>query len=84
MAYAKSKNVWPRPRLESEPTQPGPPDSPPPPPVAPPEPPPALTKFNAEGVLKDALTQVWEQARGKSNQSASLRPTCLSRVTHFA
>ena len=65
MAYAKNKGIWPR----STPPSPDPPPPPPPdpPPVDPPPdppPPPAVT-VSAEGVLRDALTQLWEQARAK-------------------
>ena len=56
MAYAKNKGVWPRSKQPS-------PEPPLPPPVDPP-PPPAVA-VSAEGVLRDALTQLWEQARAK-------------------
>ena len=75
MAYAKNKGVWPRP----EPPPPDPPPPPPDPPLLPgpgptppgpgpepgPPPPPPVGRFSAEGVLKDALAQLWEQARAK-------------------
>ncbi len=63
MAYAKNKGIWPR----STPPSSDPPPPPDPPPVDPPPdppPPPAVT-VSAEGVLRDALTQLWEQARAK-------------------
>ena len=62
MAYAKNKGVWPRPTVK--PPRPGL-DPPPPPSPPPPTPPPVVGEFSAEGVLKDALVQVWEQARAK-------------------
>ncbi len=68
MAYAKNKGVWPR-------STPSPPDPPPPrpdPPPVDPSPPPdppdlprSAVTVSAEGVLRDALTQLWEQARAK-------------------
>ena len=66
MAFARNRGLWPR----KKPDGPNPPPPPPPPlpkpdpdpPVIPPPPPDALT---AEGVLRDALTQIWEQARGR-------------------
>ena len=68
MAYAKDKGVWPR----STPLPPDPPLPPPdPPPVEPPPPPdppdlpPSAVIVSAEGVLRDALTQLWEQARAR-------------------
>ena len=78
MAYAKNKGVWPRPT--PKPSTPGttPPfgtDPPvgadpqpgpgtPPGPDTPPPPPP-VGGFSAEAVLKDALVQLWEQARAR-------------------
>ena len=60
MAYAKNKGVWPRPK-------PAAPEPPAPVPVLPtPDDPPSEPKrasFAAEGVLKEALIQLWEQAR---------------------
>ena len=68
-AFAKNKGLWPRakpddPGPEPRPDPgPGPRPDPGPEPRPDPEPPPgALT---AEGVLRDALTQIWEQARGR-------------------
>lgn len=65
MQFAKEKNIWPRPvpplkrdEIKDDPTQPPPPPIEPPPP--PPPPPGAIT---AEGVLKAALTELWEKAR---------------------
>ena len=77
MAYARARGLWPRKPAEPPPGEPAPvappPDPPapggdvrngngpaPPPPVSPPPP----DSFSAEGVLRDALTQLWEQARG--------------------
>jgi hypothetical protein len=64
MAYAKNKRVWPR---STPPPPDPPPPSPDPPPVDPPPPPdpPPGVAVTAEGVLRDALTQLWEQARAK-------------------
>ena len=69
MAFAKNRGIWPRPAPDEpgpEPPVPPGPDPPVPPgadpPVPPPPPPGAST---AEGVLRDALTQIWEQARGR-------------------
>lgn len=61
MAYAKEKGIWPR---NPEPPPP-PPPTPPPPTPPPPEPPGPIdpVEFTAEGLLKDALAQLWEQAR---------------------
>ncbi len=66
MAYAKNKGVWPR--SPPPPTDPSPPPYPPPVAPLPPDPPdlpPAGVTVSAEGVLQDALTQLWEQARAK-------------------
>ena len=70
MAYAKNAGIWPRPKPK-EPDPPDPPESPttkpgadpPPQPEPQPEPPPA--SFTAEGVLKEALAQLWEQAQAE-------------------
>ena len=75
MTYARNKGVWPRRPTgkvgegtgepwggkdrEKTVTPPGTTKPPPP------EPEPTLNRFNAEGVLRDALTQLWEQARAK-------------------
>ena len=62
LTYAKNKGVWPR----SAPKPPPPPLPPPPLPPPPlPPPPPRTARFRAEAVLKDALVQLWEQARAK-------------------
>ena len=65
MQFAKEKGIWPRPapslkpdEFKEDPTKPPPPPIEPPPP--PPTPPGAIT---AEGVLKAALTELWEKAR---------------------
>ena len=70
--YARRRGIWPRPEPQ-EPDKP-PPDSPPGSDDAPdqvddrkeesPEPPPP-TEVAAEGVLREALTRLWELARGK-------------------
>ncbi len=77
MAYAKNKGVWPRPKPGPGPTAPGPPGPIPPtgtgptPPGPPgPTPPAGPVTFSAEGVIKDALTRLWEQAR--SNRAESI------------
>ena len=66
MAFARNRGLWPRKKPDGpDPPPPSPPPLPKPdpdPPVIPPPPPDALT---AEGVLRDALTQIWEQARGR-------------------
>jgi len=65
MAFAKESGIWPRPA----PTPPAPP--PPQPPGAgpgpgpTPPPPPKPGALTAEGVLKEALTKLWEQARAR-------------------
>jgi len=68
MAYAKDKSVWPRSKAPVPDPMP-PPDPPPvdpdPHPPPPPDPPPSAVTVSAEGVLRDALTQLWEQARAK-------------------
>ena len=62
MAYAKKQGIWPRPKPD-EPDPPVEPDDPPdPPPVTPPEPETEVI-FDAEGILRAALVQVWEKAR---------------------
>ena len=71
MAYAKNIGVWPRPKpgpapvppSPAGPTTPGPKTSP-----GPVSPPPGPVAFSAEGVLKDALAQLWEQARAKGTK----------------
>ena len=63
MAYAKNKGVWPRP----EPKDPPGPTPPPPPP--PPPPPNGSTSFEAEGLLREALLEAWEKARGEGVES---------------
>jgi hypothetical protein len=62
-AYAKQQGIWPRPPV---PPDGGvhPPIGPPPPPPPPPPPAGALV-FHAEGPLREALTRIWEAARGK-------------------
>jgi hypothetical protein len=63
MAFAKDHSIWPR-VVVPPPTTPGtePPVEPPVPPPTPP-PPPAPTDLVAEGVLKQALSELWEKAR---------------------
>ena len=65
MVYAKNKGVWPRPEpepVEPEPVEPHPPADPTQP--APP-PPGASATFEAEGLLREALTEIWEKARAE-------------------
>ncbi|MDE2870422.1 MAG: DUF499 domain-containing protein [Gemmatimonadota bacterium] len=60
MAYAKDNGIWPRPK----PADPDPPVDPEPPIPPPPPPPPGTTPvFEAEGILREALLQLWEKAR---------------------
>ena len=68
MAFAKNRGIWPR-RAPDEP-EPDPPVLPGPDPPVPPGPdllvsPPPPGALTAEGVLRDALTQICEQARGR-------------------
>ena len=65
MAYAKSKAIWPRPK----PTDPDPPTEPGDPPDPPPKPPPPGTApvFEAEGILREALLQLWEKAKANKD-----------------
>lgn len=67
MAYAKEHGIWPRPPVTPPGTPPTPGSSPPivtPPGTMPPAPPPPGS-LTAEGLLKEALTKLWEQARVK-------------------
>ena len=61
MAYAKDNGIWPRPK----PADPDPPVEPEDPPIPSPPPPPPGTAhvFEAEGILREALLQLWEKAR---------------------
>ena len=61
MDYAKNKGVWPRPPVTEPNPLPAPDPDPPPP-----DPEPPGTKFTAEGVLREALVQLWEQVRGQN------------------
>ena len=61
MAYARNKRIWPREKL---PEPPGPEEGPRPPPPPPP-PPPSSVSLAAEGVLREALVRLWEQARAQ-------------------
>lgn len=63
MAFARNKRVWPRPDEPDlpDPPSPDPPPPDPPPPDLPKRPPGAA--LHAEGLLKDALARLWEQAR---------------------
>ena len=65
MVFAKKKGVWPRPKPD-----PDPPPKPGPKPPPPPPPPPPAQEFSAEGVLRDALSQLWEKAR--ANQADAI------------
>ncbi len=67
MAYAKEHGIWPRPSVTPPGTPPTSGSSPPtvaPPGTMPPAPPPPGS-LTAEGLLKEALTKLWEQARVK-------------------
>ena len=66
MAYARNRKVWPRQKADDDEDpgpDPGPEPEPPPSPDPPPHPP--SDAFTAEGVLREALTRLWEQARAK-------------------
>ena len=74
MLFARNKGIWPRPEPSPEratPTVVPPEPTPPPGPTTPAPDPPGPTPlaqpatFTAEGVLGDALAQLWEQARGQ-------------------
>lgn len=71
MAYAKEKGVWPRPAPKPTVTVSpgGGPGTLPgitlPPGVVTPPPPPPADSFSAEGILREALVKLWEQARAK-------------------
>ena len=68
MAFARNRGIWPRPGPAPDPPLPPDPDPDPdsdPDPPLPPPPPPPPPELMAEGVLRDALTQLWEQARGR-------------------
>lgn len=63
-AYAKNKAIWPRP-TPADPDPPVEPDDPPDPP--PPPPPGTAPAFEAEGILREALLQLWEKAKASKN-----------------
>ena len=69
MAYARNKGIWPR----SEPTPPPEKEAPAPekqpkePPVPSPE-----SLFDSEGVLKEALIKLWEQARDRKVEAVGI------------
>lgn len=78
--YARKKGIWPRPKKEPapepEPTPKGPSDQPGDAPDQPETPdgetkPTTTPQFSAEGVLREALTRLWEQARAKKVTSVS-------------
>lgn len=66
MAFARNKSVWPRPDPDGGNGSP-PPELPPAPPEPQPQPadPGTAPPLHAEGLLRDALAQLWEQARDK-------------------
>ena len=74
MAFARNRGIWPRPGPDVP--EPDPPVSPEPdPPFPPPQPPGKVRErpaLSAEGVLRDALTQLWEQARGQDIERIGL------------
>lgn len=84
VAYAREKGIWPKPEPEPdpEPTRPVTPPSPEPGGGAglgsePIPPPPAERAVREEGILREALTRLWETARGcgwASIASLELRP----------
>jgi len=65
MQFAKEKGIWPRPApsLKPDPFKEDPTTPPLPPIEPPPPPPPPPGAITAEGVLKAALTELWEKAR---------------------
>jgi hypothetical protein len=64
MQFAKEKSIWPRPVSPQTPPKPGEPKENPPEPEPPTPPPPTPPgAITAEGVLKSALTELWEKAR---------------------
>ena len=70
MAFAKERGIWPRPAPKPEPATPGgghgtEPTSEPTPQPAPAPDPQAGDVLVAEGVLKEALTQLWEKSRAR-------------------
>ena len=78
MAFARNTGVWPRPEPEKpKPTTPGVgpgvvgpgPETPPTVPGTPPRPRATNGSFSGEGVLREALVKVWEQARSRKVES---------------
>ena len=65
MAYARNKRIWPRP-IPTVPDPPPKPDDPPDPPP-PPAPPGTAPVFEAEGILREALIQLWEKAKANKD-----------------
>ena len=63
MAFAKSKDIWPRKAVLVDPPPPPPPDPPDPDPD--PEPPVVRGELHQEGPLREALTRLWEDAKGQ-------------------
>jgi len=83
-AHAKENDIWPLPKMKPEPPKepvepppgtgervPGAPGAKPPTGTAVPEPPPADKAVSEEGVLKEALTRIWEKARSRKFSSVS-------------
>ena len=76
MAHAKNKGIWPRPATAGEPEIPGGPSGPGPAPEPLPVSPgpvkpdhPEPDSFTAEGILREALVQLWEQVRMKKMEA---------------
>ena len=71
MAFARNKNVWPRPAPQPEPRKPIEVREPRPsdPPLSEPVEPSPTTTVHEEGVLREALTVLWEKARGAGMDS---------------
>lgn len=82
MSFAREHGIWPRPEPKPEPSTPYPPHEsnkseghepkpgPGPSPTPPPLPPPGA--LEEEGVLKEALTKLWEKARSRKLKQISL------------
>ena len=64
MAYAKQRGIWPRPAPKVDPPPKGAEDKTITDPIPPPPPPAIPGTFTSEGPLKQALTELWEKARG--------------------
>ena len=74
MGYARNAGIWPRKKPGEEDSQPGePPDG-----KSPTGPDGAVPRsFTAEGVLKEALIRLWEQARAKDVETIGVLSICM-------